>query len=217
MIGRTGELKSQFCETDVMLFDFGGVIAEEGFVKGLRAIADKHGLDEADFSELAHDLIHTSGYLTGRGSEHEYWQAVRDKTGIGDSDGALRREILSRFILRPWMLEIVDRIRASGARLAILSDQTNWLEELNERDHFSRHFDLVFNSYCLGKSKVDPSLFSDILLKLGSAPGKVLFIDDKKEHCERARQKGIHSIHFKDRDSFMQELEKYCPGISSET
>ena len=34
---------------DVVLFDFGGVIAEEGFRKGLKVIAKANGLDEKGF------------------------------------------------------------------------------------------------------------------------------------------------------------------------
>ena len=209
-------IKIEKCKLDVVLFDFGGVLAEEGFVEGLDAIAKKHGLDEKDFGELANDLIHTTGYLTGEGDEHTYWQTIRDKSGIEDSDETLRGEILSRFVLRPWMFAIVTQIRESGSSVAILSDQTNWLDELNHQDDFFRYFDVVFNSYHVGKSKVDPSLFSDIIARLGYAPDKMLFIDDKKGHCERARQKGMHALHFQDRERFLHDLDQYFPGISAQ-
>ncbi len=116
---------SAACNVDVVLFDFGGVLADEGFANGLKAIAQRHGLDETDFINLARDLIHRTGYITGRGREPSYWQAIRRATGITGDDATLRNEILSRFIPRPYMIHIVKRLRTAGIRVVILSDQTN--------------------------------------------------------------------------------------------
>jgi FMN phosphatase YigB (HAD superfamily) len=198
------------CSVDTVIFDFGGVLADEGFEKGLRAIAARHGLDELDFFNLAHGLVHTVGYLTGHADEHAYWQAIRDNTGIRDDDNALRNEILSRFILRPWMLDIVKQLRTSGVRAVILSDQTNWLDELNERDDFFKYFDVVFNSYHLGKSKMDLSHFSDTISRLGGSPERMLFVDDNAAHCERARSAGMNAIHFTGQESFTREIASFC-------
>src|SRR5512138_1720098 len=104
----------------IVIFDFGGVLAEEGFKGGLVAIAKKHNLNETDFFTFAHDLMYSSGYVTGRITEQSYWQQIRKGTGIRDTDEALRNEILSRFILRPWMIRIVENLRAKGNPSVIL-------------------------------------------------------------------------------------------------
>lgn len=197
----------------MVIFDFGGVLAEKGFEEGLRAIAARHGLDETSFYNLAHNLIYTTGYLTGHADEHLYWQMIRNKTGIKDDDWVLRNEILSRFILRPWMFDIVKKLRAHGIGVAILSDQTNWLDELNKRDDFFKYFDIVFNSYHLGKSKMDPSHFSDTASHLDRVPQRLLFVDDTEAHCETARKIGMKAIHFIDRDLFIKEIERLCPVL----
>ncbi len=193
----------------VVLFDFGGVLAEKGFEGGLMAIAARHGLDATHFYHLALDLIHATGYLTGRADEGAFWQAMREGAGIGDDDVTLRNEILSRFVLRPWMFDCVRWLKAKGVGVAILSDQTNWLDELNELHDFFKDFDVVFNSYHLGKSKVDPSHFSDTVRRLGRPPQSLLFVDDSEDHCRRARSRGLNVIHFRDRDSFFQEMELF--------
>lgn len=198
---------------DSVLFDFGGVVAEKGFEGGLHAIAVRHGLDGSDFYTLALDCIHTTGYLTGHSEERVFWQEIRNKTGISDDDAILRNEILSRFILRPWMCDIVKELRGSGIGVAILSDQTNWLDELDERHEFFTLFDVVYNSYHLGKSKADPSHFTDTIYRLGSTPEKLLFIDDTAAHCETARKAGIHAIHFTERESFIKEIRRFFPFL----
>lgn len=198
----------------MVIFDFGGVLAESGFTDGLHAIAARHGLDKARFYDLADNLIHATGYLTGHVDEHVYWQNLRDKTGITDDDTTLRHEILSRFILRPWMFELVERLKASGVGVAILSDQTNWLDELNERYDFFKYFAIVFNSYHLGKNKTDVSHFTDTISRLGmGAPERLLFVDDKAAHCKRAREAGMKAIRYVDRDSFLVEIKNFCPFL----
>ena len=185
-----------------VLFDFGGVIAEEGFYHGLRAIAAHDGLDPDAFFRLAEDTIHETGYVTGRIAEHAYWDAVRERTGLRGEDAYLREEILSRFVVRPEMLSHADRIRASGRTVCILSDQTDWLEELERRAHFSGHFDRVFNSYVLHKSKRDASVFTDVCAALSLQPGEALFIDDNINNIRRASVAGLQTMHFTDPASF---------------
>jgi HAD superfamily hydrolase (TIGR01509 family) len=202
--------KSKTCGIDTVLFDFGGVLAEEGYAKGLHAIARRHGMNENDFYELARELIYATGYITGRSGEAVYWQAIRDRTGITGGDADLRNEILSRFVLRPFMFDIVSRLRASGIKAAILSDQTNWLDELDARLDFFRSFDAVYNSYHLGKSKADASHFSDIASRMKDNPGRVLFIDDDEAHCERARSAGLNAVRYTGRDEFLEEFARYC-------
>ena len=62
--------------------------------------------------------------------------------------------------------------------MALLSDQTDWLDELNQQDPFFQHFDHIFNSFSLKKSKRDASLFEDVAGRLGVKPREILFVDD---------------------------------------
>ncbi len=48
-----------------VLFDFGGVIAEEGFREGLKAIAADNGLDGDLFVSIAGELMYKTGYVLG--------------------------------------------------------------------------------------------------------------------------------------------------------
>jgi putative hydrolase of the HAD superfamily len=196
---------------DMVVFDFGGVLAEIGFEEGLRVVAMHHGLDETAFYNLAYDLIYSTGYLTGHIGEQAFWQAIREKTGIEDEDTMLRNEVLSRFVLRPWMFDIVKKLKANGIGTAILSDQTNWLDELNEQYDFFKYFDIVFNSYHLGKSKMDTSHFSDIITRLNCSPERLLFVDDTEAHCVTARRMGMKAIQFIDRSSFLEAIACFWP------
>jgi putative hydrolase of the HAD superfamily len=192
-----------------VIFDFGGVIAEEGFQQGLYAIAEKFGLDRKRFFQLANEAVYNSGYVSGKGSEKNYWNEVREHSGIMAADDELRQEILSRFIPRDWMLETIRSMREQGVITAILSDQSDWLDQLDARYHFFQYFDAVFNSFHLGKTKRDPSIFADILHTLNINAGEALFVDDNIGHIDRAAAAGLQVHHFEGRDGFMKKLKEF--------
>ncbi len=191
-----------------VLFDFGGVLAEEGFVEGLRAIAEQQGLDVEAIPKQGMDAVYDSGYVLGQGSESDFWNLLRRRTGMRGDEAALRQEILSRFRLRPWMLDLVRRLKNKGYVIGILSDQTDWLEELEAQWHFMALFDQVFVSFSLGKGKRDPSLFDELACKLCLPPQQILFIDDAPGNIERARSRIWSGLVYRDRRVFEAELQQ---------
>lgn len=200
-------------EIAITLFDYGGVLAEEGFQEGLAAIALLNDIERERFVQTGNRVVHETGYVTGRCSEAAYWEAVRRESGILQDDESLRREILSRFVLRDWMINFVRALRRSGVLAGILSDQTDWLEELDNRDDFFRYFDYVFNSYHMGSSKREADHFDKVLRVIDTRPGTVLFVDDNEGNCDRARSRGMEAIHYIDRERFFDEAVRFFPDI----
>ncbi len=191
---------------DTVLFDFGGVLADEGFRNGLAAIGRLNGLPEESVIRKGHELVVATGYVTGRVGEGRWWDALRREAGIRGTDEALRREIIDRFTLRPWMLELTGQLKSRGFIVGILSDQTNWLDELDIRFGLYGRFDFVFSSFHMGKSKGDPSHFDDILKLLNRNGQTVLFVDDNADHVGRAVARGWKAILYKDKGSVLREL-----------
>lgn len=189
-----------------VILDFGGVIAEEGFREGLEAIARRHGKDPDAFHRLALDLLYESGYVTGRRREAAFWEILRQRTGVPEGDEELRGEILGRFVVRPRMLGAVRSLRMMGYRTALLSDQTDWLDRLDERYGIYKEFDRVFNSYYLGKGKRDPTIFDDAVRALDVAPREALFLDDSVGNVQRAAARGLQAVLFRDEGSFLDGL-----------
>ena len=193
---------------DVVLFDFGGVLAEEGWKEGLQAIAEANGLKAVEFLLIAADTVYETGYILGKGSETSYWDAMRRKTGMKGDYARLRDEILSRFILRERMIDLVRKLKSDNLVVGILSDQTDMLDKLNARMNFFQEFDHVFNSYHMGKGKRDATLFDDIAKRLKKPPERILFIDDDPGNVERARQRGWKAIHYFNEDLFYFEVNR---------
>lgn len=190
-----------------ILFDFGGVLAEEGFREGLKEIARKNGLDPDHFYSTADKLIYETGYLTGHTDEPVYWNTLRARTGINGTDQELREEILKRFVLRPDMITCVDILRSEGFLVAMLSDQTNWLEEIDRETSLFGHFDRVFNSIRTHLSKRDARTFRKVCDMLMLKPEETLFIDDNRGHIQRAKESEMQTILFATFDDFEKKMQ----------
>jgi HAD superfamily hydrolase (TIGR01509 family) len=205
------------CTVEAILFDFGGVIAEEGFRNGLVAIAQASGLPIEPFLASAYELVYDVGYVLGRADESAYWGALRKETGIEGTDRELREVILTHFTLRPWMLQVIRALHEKSIRLAILSDQTDWLDELNERHGFFKWFERVFNSFHVGRSKRDTSLFDMVMSEMRISTDQTVFVDDNEGNIRRARARGLWTILYRDREQFMEEMGVFCPFLVRES
>lgn len=191
-----------------VLLDYGGVIAEEGFRNELAAMAREQGLDPRTVMLAARRLVYESGFVLGWGTEQTFWAAMRADAGLRGGDAELTQRVLDAFVLRPWIIERVRAWRARGYVTGILSDQMHWLDWLDTRDGFFRHFDHVYNSYHLGKGKRDITLFDDIAARLALPPAAILFVDDLASNVERARKSGWQAILYKDRSGFEADLDE---------
>jgi len=197
-------------------FDFGGVIAEEGFREGMRAIAEWFGLDRDHTVAMAFRLVFEVRFVEGACSEKDLWQTFREQTGISADDETLRRMVLSRFVVRPWMLDLAASLREEGFKVAMLTDQAGWLKELDAGTPFLHLFDPVLNSWETGKTKQDPSAFTDLAETAGVPPEEILFIDDNAGNIERAASMGLKTILYRDRESFEKEFGGKIKSVNGE-
>jgi putative hydrolase of the HAD superfamily len=207
---------SQNCTFTWFFFDFGGVIAEEGFVNGLKSLARNEAMNPDFMLTSGIETVFSTGFVVGKGDEGTFWRELRKKTGLQADDTSCRKTILDGFVLRPWMLEIVDRLHGAGRKCAVLSDQVTWLDILEDRYNFFHHFDRIFNSFHLGKSKQDPSLFADVLQAVHTRADLALFVDDSEGNIQRAEEQGLTTIHYQSKVDFLHRLHRLCPAIHIE-
>jgi putative hydrolase of the HAD superfamily len=193
----------------LVLLDFGGVIAEEGFKKGITDLAVKFDFDIDALKKTAFDLVYDCGFTSGKADSDKFWDLFKKKTGISEDNAVLTEFILERFIVRPEMVNFARWLKTENIKTAILSDQTNWLDELDRKNGFFKYFDRVFNSYHLGITKKEPEIFDFVLNEMKENPEKTLFVDDHMPHIERALNKNINGILFKDLSDFKKRIKEY--------
>jgi len=212
-IRQVSEQGIEYSKVRAVLFDYGGVLADEGFQLGLTVIAQSNDIDPAAFLQAATEAVYTTGFVTGTGDEDMFWEALRKQFNIAGSNEMLGNQILDRFVLRPGILTVVSQLRKSGLLCGILSDQTDWLERLDERDRFFAAFDRVYNSYRVGKTKRDASLFQDVAGELSLAPEQILFLDDSMGHVERAHSQGLQAGCCNSTESCLLRLQRLLEPV----
>ena len=190
----------------IILFDYGGVLAEEGFRNALLALAKEQKLDVDGIVPTAMQTVYDCGYVIGKGTVSEFWGLLKERTGLAGNEDKLTQRVLDGFILRNWMMDFIRQLRQQGYTVGILSDQTHWLDELNERDHFFEYFDHIFNSYHLGKGKRSPGFFSEMAEQLTLSSNEILFIDDSELNIKNAGKAGWSTILYVDKQQFLSEI-----------
>lgn len=111
----------------------------------------------------------------------------------------------------PW----VDRLRAIGVRVAILSNMPYPLREHLKSCDWLPDFDERIFSCDLNIVKPDAAIYHHCLTRMGIAPERALFIDDRVENVEGAQRIGMKGIVHRDAEQTRTELtERYRLRLS---
>jgi putative hydrolase of the HAD superfamily len=100
-----------------------------------------------------------------------------------------------RFRAYPEVPDVLARLRAGGARLAVVSNWDVSLHDVLERTGLRPMVDAVVISAELGVAKPDPAIFRAALDRLGAAPDGAVHVGDSLEHdVAGARAAGLEAV-----------------------
>lgn len=200
----------------VVLFDLDGVLAHYDHASRLQLLAQRCGMRVEDVSRALFDsgLERDAdlGLHDAAGQVAEFARRLGAAVSLADCIDARRAAMQ----VDPAMLEFTHGL-ARHAQVAILSNNNLLL-----RDHlpticpalFPLFEGRVFCSAQFGVAKPDPAIFHACLARLGATPGEALFIDDKSENAEGARQAGLRAHHYRDLSTLRTELRQL--GLTGE-
>jgi putative hydrolase of the HAD superfamily len=191
----------------VILLDFGGVIASEGFQLGILKFSKLYGKDYDEMYDIiSKKAMVGSGYISGKGSEEEFWNIVAKELGIDQNLSECRNLILDNFVPRKEILDTVVKLKDKFL-WGVFSDQTNWIYEIDEKYDFLKYFDYKFISYDLGYSKYDDEFYKIPCKKIKLPAENILIVDDKQRVLDRAKEKGYHVFRFDSLPEFLDYIE----------
>ncbi|HMI68348.1 MAG TPA: HAD-IA family hydrolase [Solirubrobacteraceae bacterium] len=161
------------------------------------------GEDDARAAMLAE-----MAYYRAHHDEAVYWAALKDlrrrcaavvqeqlqtSLPLDDVLDALLGAI--RFRAYPEVPDVLARLRAGGARLAVVSNWDVSLHDVLERTGLRPLVDAVVISAELGVAKPDPAIFRAALDRLGAAPDGAVHVGDSLEHdVAGARAAGLEAV-----------------------
>lgn len=200
---------------DAVLFDFSGVLVDSAFdaMRGL-------GGDGIDGDLLLELLLGPYD----RDTDHPWHRVERGELPIADwitevQTNAAAEGIeldfgrlsawFSELVPRPEMLELVRRLRTTGFRTGLITNNVreagdSWrallpLDEL---------FDVVVDSCQVGMRKPDPRIFALALDRLGSiTPARAVFLDDHPGNVAGAQRAGLAAVLVRDPGAAIAELD----------
>lgn len=195
--------------TRALVLDFGGVIT--------RTLFETH-----DLTEKALGL--PAGALTWRGpfdpdsdplwrsmqrdeiSERQYWQKrTQDVAALAGEDWTEMSQFVIAArgadpmpVIRPEALETIERVRLSGLKLAILSNELDLFygADFREKLPFLQHFHSIHDATYTNILKPDRRAYEACIEALNLAPAECIFVDDQVRNIKGAEAVGMKTVHF---------------------
>lgn len=184
---------------ELILCDVGGVLGSNGWDHGERASAARHfGFDYAGFEQRHEEAVDT--WECGRMTMDEYLDFT-----VFNVTRPFSREDFAAFMFAQSVpnapaLQLMTRIASLGRwRMMIMNNES---PELNA--HRVRLFGLrpIFSAFItsayIGAQKPHSRFYDNALAISHADPARTVFIDDRLENLEPARQRGVHCVHATD-------------------
>ncbi len=114
-----------------------------------------------------------------------------------NADPGVILSILNSIVVHSEMLGVVDRLRESGIKCYLASNQQRHRAKyMSETLGYRERFDRQFYSCWVGDAKPSRAYFEQVLAAIDLPPDRVLFLDDQEDNVAGARELGIHASVF---------------------
>jgi putative hydrolase of the HAD superfamily len=167
------------------------------------------GLSEEEFERLY--WVDRHAYDRGELTGLEFWRKLAADAGLSLSEDEIAE--LNRHDSRMWTTENketlawVALLQARGFKTAILSNMgDSVLESIAGSFAWITSFDVLIWSYQHNLAKPEAAIYRLLLRRLGTAPEETLFLDDKLENIEAARELGIVGLQFSSVEQLRKDL-----------
>jgi putative hydrolase of the HAD superfamily len=146
--------------------------------------------------------------VIGTASEEEALTEAFKKLEITEDWRKWHKTILKWYTPRKKLINYAKELR-KNIKICMLSDQTQYIIELEEKYRFFKNFDLSIISTQVGVAKPNSKIFNLALHLLEIKPNEVVFVDDNPVNVNAAKKMGIHAFLVGDfeRNNF-QEFKK---------
>lgn len=181
-----------------VIFDFDGVTFKNRDGSFRNVLAKKFDILDLEF-DAAYFVASESGFLQ---EETKYWQAFLKplKAKIKLTATELKKIY---FKINEPVTDVIDFIKDQKRKAKKIYYLTN-----NSKTHFlprteTKTFELFdggLASYQVGIEKPSPEIFEILVEKYKLNPTETLFIDDKEENVQAAKQFGLHSFVYNDEE-----------------
>jgi putative hydrolase of the HAD superfamily len=200
---------------EAVIFDWGGVLIDDPRPALMRYCAKTLGVSEEDYAKAHNKFM--DDFQRGSFSEETFWtkicgelntpvSSVKDRNG-GRSSSLWGDAFRAAYLPRADVFSVVTRLKKMGYRTALLSNaEVPAMQFFGELQYDM--FDVAVFSCAEGMAKPDRRIYEITVDRLDCQSGQAVFIDDRPENINGAKETGLSTILFRDIEQVKKELSR---------
>lgn len=190
-----------------VIFDWGGVLIDDPAPGLMQYCAKALKVSKEDYTK-AHGKFEAD-FQKGLTPEDKFWEQICRELNVPKPRNPLlwAEAFEAVYVPRNSMLSMAASLQENGYKTAVLSNTELPAIQLFHRQRYDM-FDLAVFSCLEGVKKPDREIYEITITKLGSQPEQAVFIDDKPEYINGAKETGINTVVFKDINQIKDELSQ---------
>lgn len=193
----------------VVVFDLGKVLLDFDFSIFARELAKKARVEAEEVLRLVVQSDVLVEYETGRTTSMDFYHQVSELTGYTGDAASFERCFGDIFAELPQMIAIQEELKLAGIPTYIFSNTNEIaIKIIRDRYPFFSRFDGYVYSYQEQSMKPDPKIYEAVEKLTGHDGTDLVFMDDKSENIEQARQRGWYGIVHGDPEITRAELRQ---------
>lgn len=194
-----------------VIFDWGGVLIDDPAPGLMRYCGQKLKVSEKDYIKT-HDKF-SADFQKGLIGEDVFWARICGELNVPQPtiDSLWAEAFRAVYVPKEDVFVLAKRLQQDCCKTALLSNT-----EVPAMRYFHQFgydmFDVLVFSCAEGTRKPERKIYELALERLGSQPAQSVFVDDKQEYIDGAKQVGLNTILFKNIHQLKSELTKLGIG-----
>lgn len=193
-----------------IVFDIGGVCLTE--VDWAMIIGDKYNLPINDVRELIQE-----NYKKCASSSEKcktFWIGLKEKYNINDTWENIRASLINSILLMQETVNLIRKLRKNGYEMLFFSNShIDLTPEIVEKYNLMKEFDNGLFSHEYPFFKPDKKFYEKLLTITISKPDEIVYIEDKENNLNIAKELDMHIILFKTVEHLIEDLRKLSVRI----
>ncbi len=172
--------------------DLDGVLFLKNGIPELFDYFNKLGVSSKDFSDFYYNSDIRDSFKTGRLSEKDYWNIIKNKFSIEFDLKKIYEVIGENSKINYKLLNFLYKQKEKGITIGICSNL--FPTHVSAREYSNKepkNFDFKIYSFEVGVTKPNKKMFKFILEKSNLLPKNILYVDDNPKRISGARDLSI--------------------------
>ena len=190
-----------------VIFDWGGVLIDDPTPGLMQYCAQALTVSKDDYIK-AHSKF-AGDFEKNLINEDTFWERICSELGVSKPKvhSLWAYAFKAAYVPRKDVFSVAARLRQNGYRTALLSNTEAVAMQYFYQLQYNM-FDVLVFSCAEGTRKPEKKIYELTIQRLGSRPEQSVFIDDKPEYIDGAKEAGLNTILFENINQLKNALAK---------